>query len=76
VSFWITWQSGEAFNLEDWEMTKSRFSGANNWHHVYVTELQGKVKEEERSCYETRRRPFCRSGLLKANELSGSNPDR
>ena len=28
-------------------MTKSRFSGANNWHLAYVAELQGKVQEEE-----------------------------
>jgi hypothetical protein len=35
-------------------MTKIRFSGANNWHHAYLTELQGKIQEEERDCYETR----------------------
>jgi len=35
-------------------MTKIRFSGANNWHHAYLTELQGKIQEEERDCYEIR----------------------
>jgi hypothetical protein len=53
VPFWITLKSGEAFNLENWEMTKRRFSSANNRRHAYLTELQGKVQEEERGCYET-----------------------
>jgi hypothetical protein len=54
VPFWITWQSGEVFNIQNWGNNKEKHSGANHWHHACLTKLLGEVQEEERDRYETR----------------------
>jgi len=68
VPFWITWQSGEAFTLENWAMTKRRFSGGViGYPTVRRRSRSGLQRGLNPSCIFMRKTGRCSCGVASAS---------